>query len=57
MSAIQNFIEWFKRKTCPHLWQPALTSRGPARHCQICDTTLDLSEPEFYARFGRMPYL
>ena len=49
---------WYISVRCnPHRWRPALTSKGPARSCQYCLTTEQLTEQEFYAQFGRMPYL
>ena len=46
--------EWWSRRTCPHYWRPARTSKGAARHCPLCETTQQLTEEMFYAYFGRV---
>ena len=42
---------------CEHDWRPAITSLGPARYCDICTVTEQITEAEFYAQFGRMPII
>jgi hypothetical protein len=47
---------WLRRLgfgPCPHGWRPALTSKGPARACSLCETVEQLEDWEFYAQFGR----
>jgi len=53
-----NFLQKFLINiglACPHKWRPALTSKSPARYCNICEKVEHLTEPEFYAYFGRIP--
>ena len=49
---LQSLIEW----ACDHKWRPATTSRGPARLCEKCTRTEDITKEEYYARFGQMPH-
>lgn len=42
--------------TCPHIWRPARTSRGPARYCDLCELVESLTVEQFYSHFGRMPF-
>lgn len=39
---------------CLHLWRPARTSKSAARVCHLCDRVEELTEADFYARFGRI---
>ena len=52
-----RFRLWLDGLFCRHKWRPAITSKGPARHCYFCGHTEKLTEAEFYAQFGRMPIL
>lgn len=52
---LARFKSWWKRIWCEHFWRPALTSKGAAMFCDYCETTIQLSEQEYYARFGRIP--
>jgi len=54
---IQALLAWWKVLVCTHFWRPAITSKGPAKHCMHCQTTIQISEADFYAQFGRMPIL
>jgi hypothetical protein len=42
----------YQRRTCPHSYRPARVKDSPARVCQLCDTTQELTIEEFYAEFG-----
>ena len=53
---IRRLLAWWKRRRCKHVWRPAVSSRGPAKYCDRCETTVRLDAPEFYAVFGRMPW-
>lgn len=53
---MKKVFQWWKRWRCRHTWRPARTSYGPAKHCAGCDTTIQLSDAEFYAQFERIPH-
>jgi hypothetical protein len=41
------------RAGCQHRWRPALSNGKAAKHCPLCKNTVELTESEFYAVFGR----
>jgi hypothetical protein len=55
---LNRILLWWKQRNCEHYWRPVLL-RGstPARWCDYCEKDELLTEPEFYAQFGRMPWL
>jgi hypothetical protein len=57
MKQLSRFLRWFFPTKCAHHWRPCCTSKGFGRHCTFCQRTELLSDAEFYARFGRAPYL
>jgi len=54
--AVARLQRWWKRRHCRHNWRPARTSIGPAKHCDRCYSTVQMTEEEFYAWFERIPY-
>lgn len=53
---LSSVLAWLSGATCPHIWRPAMTSVGPAKHCPHCKSTEQITLAEFYAQFNRMPY-
>src|SRR5689334_17226905 len=38
-----------------HFWRPGVSSKGPVKHCDECNATVQISNEDFYALFGRLP--
>jgi hypothetical protein len=50
-------ILW-KQYRCEHFWRPGIKSGNkPVKVCDYCEKEVKLTTAEFYAQFGRMPYL
>lgn len=66
----QRIARWWKRRDCVHEWHPAVKEidqptgypfivrrvSKPVRFCRNCEAVELLTQPEFYAQFGRMPW-
>ena len=70
VSAFEKIIKWWRKRNCKHIWHPALKETDhptgfplivrrvskPVRVCRKCEAVEVLTQPEFYAQFGRMPW-
>jgi hypothetical protein len=55
---IERFRLWWKQLRCEHFWRPAVKSGGiQVKVCDYCEKCVELSVEEFYALFGRMPFI
>lgn len=54
--AIDTYLEKERQSKCQHRWRPAKTMHGPARYCNTCEKTEQLTTDMYYAQFGTMPH-
>lgn len=67
MSLWEQFVRWFRQRTCKHEWRPARWEvrsndgywqcNADGRYCPKCKLRNALTPAEYYAHFGHMSIL